>query len=215
MRMTTSKPVYVYLQRPDTGEWVTVGRLTRPATASENGYFQYAPSYLDAGLTWSIDPVNLPVVRGQSYPATRYGGLHDVLRDAAPVQDGRELFGRMVFNAVIGNDDDHPRNHAARYLHEEGRWRLAPAYDVVPNTDFTPRYLAMQLSTGDREISRQAALKDARAFGFGSPSEAAEYLDELLARIVEGFAAMRGMLDGPLQNMMIERLGEGLSRMRG
>ncbi len=26
--MTISKPLYVYLQRPDTGTWVTVGRYT-------------------------------------------------------------------------------------------------------------------------------------------------------------------------------------------
>jgi len=412
--MTTSKPLYVYLQRPDTGEWVTAGRYQG---MSGGGTFQYAPSYLEAGLRWSIDPVNLPVIAGQSYPARRYGGLHDVLRDAAPdawgraliqrehgfsdlaphvdyllrasnadrwgalavgtsrkpavarlaspgiddlnalveelhamqanrppkhpklrrrlmstpsmggarpkaaiqdgekhwlvkpilpsdvynlpllehavqrwasasgldfaesvftpagetsplhvyrslrfdrkgsqrimtvsaasllqteypgggngnlawsypnlantliklgapIEDGIELFGRMIFNAVIGNDDDHPRNHAVRYLHEEERWRLAPAYDVVPNTEFMPRDLCMQLSTGNRAIRRQAALRDARAFGFAAQAQAAEYLDALLERITDGFEEIRDMLDAPLRNMMSGRLGDGLARMR-
>ena len=39
----------------------------------------------------------------------------------APVEDRIELFGRMVFNAVCGNDDDHVRNHAIVYRAEEGR----------------------------------------------------------------------------------------------
>ena len=32
---------------------------------------------------------------------------------ANPKQDAAELFRRMVFNALISNTDDHPRNHAA------------------------------------------------------------------------------------------------------
>jgi serine/threonine-protein kinase HipA len=57
--MTTSKTQFVYLQRPDNGEWVTVGRFqTGPAAGT--GRFKYAPNYVGAGLAWSIDPVNLP-----------------------------------------------------------------------------------------------------------------------------------------------------------
>ena len=56
-----SKPLYVYLQRPDNGEWVTVGRYK--AGLPGEGLFRYAPSYIDAGLTWSIDPFHLPLER--------------------------------------------------------------------------------------------------------------------------------------------------------
>jgi serine/threonine-protein kinase HipA len=48
-----------------------------------------------------------------------------------PVEDRIELFGRMVFNAVCGNDDDHVRNHAIFYNAERRCWRLAPAFDEV------------------------------------------------------------------------------------
>lgn len=47
--------------------------------------------------------------------------------------DRHELFRRMVFNAVIGNGDDHDRNHGM--LADEERpdaFRLSPAYDLVP-----------------------------------------------------------------------------------
>ncbi|MBK4738455.1 hypothetical protein [Noviherbaspirillum pedocola] len=63
----TSKPLYVYLQRPDNGEWTIVGRY-KPGASSE-GVFQYAPSYVDQGHAWTIDPVNLPFMPGRQFAA--------------------------------------------------------------------------------------------------------------------------------------------------
>jgi serine/threonine-protein kinase HipA len=37
----------------------------------------------------------------------------------------------MVFNYMIGNTDDHFQN--VGFLFEDGRWRLAPAFDLLPN----------------------------------------------------------------------------------
>ncbi len=51
--MAIFKRVYVYLQRPDNGEWVTVGRY-RLDSESSKGLFAYAPSYLEERLPWSI-----------------------------------------------------------------------------------------------------------------------------------------------------------------
>ena len=90
--MTTSKPIFVYIRRPDTGAWVTIGRYRHHGDGV--GLFQYAPTYLDAGLPWSLDPINLPLAAGVEYPALRYGGLHDVLRDACPDAWGRALIQR-------------------------------------------------------------------------------------------------------------------------
>lgn len=43
-----------------------------------------------------------------------------------------EAFRRMVFNIVVGNRDDHAKNHAF-LMGRDGRWRLSPAYDVTPS----------------------------------------------------------------------------------
>lgn len=51
---------------------------------------------------------------------------------AEPERDAEELYKRMVFNVLIGNTDDHPRNHAFLYSFEKKNWRLSPAYDVLP-----------------------------------------------------------------------------------
>jgi len=51
-------------------------------------------------------------------------------RSSRSRQDLAELYGRMVFNALISNVDDHPRNHA---LVAPGRsFQLSPAYDLTP-----------------------------------------------------------------------------------
>lgn len=412
---TISKPLFIYLRRPDNGEWVTVGRyLASPGDGT--GKFKYAPSYVDAGLAWSIDPVNLPFRPEVDKPAPRYGGLHDVLRDAcpdswgqtllrrehnlpertplsrylvlagnadrwgalavgprpkpsvaelaspklpqltllieelaaigaqlpavdvrlrrrlvrtvsvggarpkatlqdderrywlvkpriasdiadipllehvgqqwgalsgldfaptvlhpanmgrsavrvlrydrngdrrsmcvsaatllqaeypgdlsqtdrwsyprladelrmigAPVEDWRELFGRMVFNAVCGNDDDHLRNHAVVFRAEQGRWRLSPAFDVVPNPVETPRTLTLQLSTGRFDICRDAVLADAHRFGFTSDEEAGRYLDALLERIANGFGQAAHWLDASWRETLHVRLRHNLSILK-
>lgn len=50
----------------------------------------------------------------------------------APDQSLRELFGRIVFNVLCGNTDDHARNHAAFWDGET--YRLTPAYDICPQS---------------------------------------------------------------------------------
>ena len=50
---------------------------------------------------------------------------------SAPTEDLHELWRRIVFTVMIGNLDDHLRNHGFLY-DEEGKWRLSPAYDLNP-----------------------------------------------------------------------------------
>jgi len=47
-----------------------------------------------------------------------------------PAKDLRELFARMSFNILVGNTDDHARNHAGFW---DGKMLdLTPAYDIAP-----------------------------------------------------------------------------------
>jgi serine/threonine-protein kinase HipA len=145
-----------------------------------------------------------------------YPRLAEELRLAgAPVEDRIELFGRMVFNAVCGNDDDHVRNHAIVYNAEERRWRLAPAFDVVPNPVETPVHLHLQLSQGRFDISRDAVLADAHRFGLTSVTEATTYLDALLARITAGYVEVAHWLDQDWENVLHERLSHNVAVLSG
>ncbi|MFI4939693.1 MAG: type II toxin-antitoxin system HipA family toxin [Burkholderiales bacterium] len=153
---------------------------------------------------------------GQSIAAEwSYPRLAEELRRiGAPAEDRIELFGRMVFNAVCGNDDDHPRNHAVVFLPQENRWRLSPAFDVVPNPDEdTPIALSMQLSLGRTDISREAILGNDVRFGFASREEATAYLDNLLKRIEHGFELAAQDLTDNLRGLMTARLRENLRKV--
>jgi serine/threonine-protein kinase HipA len=64
-----------------------------------------------------------------------------------PQEDARELFRRMVFNALISNTDDHPRNHAV--IAPQTDWRLSPAYDLTPFPAVSLERRDLALTVGD------------------------------------------------------------------
>ncbi|MDZ7839197.1 MAG: HipA domain-containing protein [Gammaproteobacteria bacterium] len=66
---------------------------------------------------------------------------------ANPKEDAAELFRRMVFNALISNIDDHPRNHAV--IAKERQWKLSPAYDLTPSMPVSLERRDLALSCGD------------------------------------------------------------------
>lgn len=122
--------------------------------------------------------------KGQNQARWSYPLLAQALRRiGAPQVDLNELFGRMIFNALCGNDDDHPRNHAVIWKQQENKWRLSPAFDVVPNMNELPRQLAMQLSTNRWDIQQDALLADWRYFGFDSLSQAEVYRNQIMHQI--------------------------------
>jgi serine/threonine-protein kinase HipA len=49
-----------------------------------------------------------------------------------PATDIPALYRQMVFNALIGNTDDHLKNFCM--LHDNSGYYLSPAYDLLPDT---------------------------------------------------------------------------------
>lgn len=64
-----------------------------------------------------------------------YAEMAEAIRDLSlsAKTDHRELFDRVVASVVLGNTDDHLRNHG--FLADRGSWTLSPAFDVNPNPD--------------------------------------------------------------------------------
>jgi serine/threonine-protein kinase HipA len=59
-----------------------------------------------------------------------YEQLFQTMRELKlPYPDAEQLFRRMVFNVMARNCDDHTKNFAFR-LKKDGKWELAPAYDM-------------------------------------------------------------------------------------
>ena len=76
-----------------------------------------------------------------------------------------QLYTRLVFNVLANNTDDHNKNFSF-LLEENGKWRLAPAYDVtfIFNTNGTGPNVERRLSIGGKtsEISKSDLLDFAR-----------------------------------------------------
>jgi serine/threonine-protein kinase HipA len=101
-----------------------------------------------------------------------------------PRQDRPELFRRMVFNALISNIDDHPRNHAVIAPGRE--WELAPAYDLTPSParSLEWRDLALECGRWGRVARRENLLSEAPRFGLDREAASAviDELKEIVAR---------------------------------
>jgi serine/threonine-protein kinase HipA len=63
-----------------------------------------------------------------------YLRIADVLKKISQdaVADLRDLYRRMAFNVLVGNTDDHLRNHGS-LMTDSGSYRLSPAFDLLPH----------------------------------------------------------------------------------
>lgn len=114
----------------------------------------------------SLLSMRYPKVRNRDYAeGASYMGIAEVLRkfSSCPAEDMRELFTRMALNVVIGNTDDHMRNHGMLYEPGAG-WRLAPAYDIVPQPNALDAQ-AIGIGLHGRESTLGNALSCAGQFG--------------------------------------------------
>ena len=85
-----------------------------------------------------------------------YADLAEIARRrfVSPRDALRELFGRLVFNVLCGNTDDHARNHAAFWA--GATLELTPAYDVCPQARAGGEATQAMLIDGDDRLSRIA-----------------------------------------------------------
>lgn len=70
-----------------------------------------------------------------------------------------ELFGRLVFNILCGNTDDHARNHAAFW--DGSMLTLTPAYDICPQGRAGNEATQAMLIHGDNRMSQISTCLDA------------------------------------------------------
>jgi serine/threonine-protein kinase HipA len=96
----------------------------------------------------------LTLLRAEEEPEMRdrwsYVLMSEELRRvvAEPGKDAPELFRRMVFNALISNIDDHPRNHAL--IAKDREWKLSPAYDLTPSPVIAKDCRDLAMDIGDQ-----------------------------------------------------------------
>jgi len=104
-----------------------------------------------------------------------------VAQDEVNKHDARELFTRMVFNILMDNTDDHEKNHSLLVINAfaNGRYKLAPAYDVLP-TNSGQGFQEFVCGATGQESTLRNAMSDCEAFGL-QPAEAAAEVVRVIA----------------------------------
>jgi serine/threonine-protein kinase HipA len=141
-----------------------VERFDRPSGTGQRLAVVSAATILGLGETpW----------RGASYAEL----AEEIRRDFAGGRaDVRELFARITFNILVGNTDDHARNHAAFW--DGKQLSLTPAYDICPQ----PRTggeaaQAMDIGAGGFRLSQLAGCVDAAGVYRLSGAEARQIIN--------------------------------------
>jgi serine/threonine-protein kinase HipA len=112
-----------------------------------------------------------------------YEDLAEIIRHrfVEPVATLEELFSRLTFNILCGNNDDHARNHAAFW--DGKHLSLTPAYDICPQGRAGNETSQAMLIKGDNRMSRLAVCVGAAAQFLLSPHEAQTIIDKQVQSI--------------------------------
>ena len=112
-----------------------------------------------------------------------YADLTEVIRHRfrRPRDTLRELFGRLVFNILCGNTDDHARNHAAFW--DGSMLELTPAYDICPQGRAGNEASQAMLITGNDRRSTLATCMAAAASFLIDRQTAARIIQDMLATV--------------------------------
>jgi hypothetical protein len=95
----------------------------------------------------------------------------------------KELYGRMCFNVLCGNTDDHARNHSAFW---DGRMlTLTPAYDICPQGRTGNEATQAMLIKGDNRASNLSTLLAAAPDYHLKETEAAALIEHQIKTIAE------------------------------
>lgn len=114
-----------------------------------------------------------------------YTEVVDAIRakGADPTKDTQQLWRRLVFNHLITNVDDHLQNLGFLYA-GQGKWRLAPAFDLNPFPDKDRESKTWLSEDQGPIVSLQMLIERADYFGL-QRSEAATIVREVRAAVAD------------------------------
>ena len=123
----------------------------------------------------------------------RYASYEDLAtlirhRFTAPKETLEELFGRIVFNILAGNTDDHARNHAA--LWDGKHLSLSPAYDICPQGRTGGEASQAMLITGDKRLSQLTVCLEAASNFLLSDVRAREIIEAQINTVQTRWSAV-------------------------
>lgn len=152
-----------------------------------------------AGEDWRRKAmVSALTILGLDEMMARYASYEDLAeiirhRFAKPKETLRELFGRICFNVLCGNTDDHARNHAAFWDGE--MLTLSPAYDICPQGRTGNEATQAMLIKGDNRMSTLASCLTAAPDFLLTDDDAIEVITQQIITIARKWDAVCELAD--------------------
>ena len=123
----------------------------------------------------------------------RYASYEDLAelirhRFTDPKETLKELYGRICFNILCSNTDDHARNHAAFW---DGKMlTLTPAYDICPQGRSGNEATQAMLIKGDNRMSTLSSCLNAAPQFLLNENEAIDIIEAQINTIGDSFTAI-------------------------
>lgn len=141
---------------------------------------------------WTRRPmVSALTLQGLDEMMGRYASYQDFAeiiraRFTEPKNTLRELYGRLIYNVLCGNTDDHARNHAAFW--DGASLTLTPAYDICPqNRTGREANQAMKI-VGEKRASTLTTCLEAAPYFLLTSKAAIEIIEAQIVGMNENFA---------------------------
>ncbi len=137
--------------------------------------------------------VSALTILGLDEMMARYASYEDLAelirhRFTAPKDTLKELYGRICFNVLCGNTDDHARNHAAFW---DGKMMtLTPAYDICPQNRTGIEATQAMLIKGERRASTLATCLAAAPDYHLKEAEAAALIEDQITAMAQQWQAV-------------------------
>ncbi|MBO4691376.1 MAG: type II toxin-antitoxin system HipA family toxin [Bacteroidales bacterium] len=163
-------------------------------------------------LTRRFDRVEGEKVHMQSLQAmggeiNSYENAFDVLvKLKLDYADKEQLFRRMVFNVLGGNIDDHDKNFSF-LMDKDGRWSLAPAYDIVfsidPNALYVQKGQFMSINGKKQGITTEDFITVAKSYNINQPKRIIEQVYDVVSK-ADSYLKDNGVGDATIKIIMKE-----------
>lgn len=157
---------------------IAMGKTHAFAIKRFDGSTQQPKHFISANSLFNQDRIRL-ITDSRRNPYS-YCNLASLIRKHCKnyLADNRELFTRMLANIMMGNTDDHARNHAFIYDIKSNTWQLSPAYDMLPIVTSRAGQQAMGVGKYGAQASIENALSYSNLFGLKN-TEAKELADHI------------------------------------
>ena len=182
---------------------ILVERFDREVSSENVVKRAHAEDLAQASSTPSLLKYERNGLNERRFSATSFGKVLAQTKD--PEKDRRDLFLLTIFNAAIGNTDNHAKNHSLLYT-KGMQTELAPAYDLLPISFIQPKMQELAFDIGNAKCLDDIVLEDwllfAKDIGIQSEKVARclvaregslllkKLEEELTARLIPGYVTL-------------------------